>query len=101
MKLTIKDRMLISQLYPKEGNLISQILVKDISKKVKITQEDIDKYEIKSDKGSINWNLKKEKEIEVDFTDKEIELLKEQVEKLDKENKITQDNLELCLKIKG
>lgn len=100
MKLTIKNRMLINELYPKESNLISQILVKDINEKINITQKDIKKYEIKSNQNSLTWNTEKDKGLEVDFTDKEIELLKEQVEKLDKENKITQDNLDLCLKIR-
>ena len=100
MKLTIKDRLLINELYPKESNLISQILVKDINEKVNITQNDIDKYNIKPEKNGLTWNVKKDKGIEVGFTDKEIEFLKKQVERLDAESKITQSNIDLCLKIK-
>lgn len=103
MNLTVKDRIVMSQLYPKQGNLISQVLVRDINKKIMLEQDeikDID-FQVREDGRSYIWNEKKAKDKDVDFTEAEIDLLKKEVENLDKDNKITQDVLDVCLKIKG
>lgn len=103
MKLTIFDRILISQLYPQKGNLIQLTLVEDIIKKVRIGQEEIKEIELKqipSDKGiSYKWNRDKAKVLDVDFTKAEIDLLRNQVEELDDKGEITQDLLLVCRKI--
>ena len=99
MKLTVKDRIVMAGLYPKESNIISQVMIRDIDQKARMTQEDIEKFGIMNDNGLIKWNGKA-KDIEVEFSQAEIKFLQEQVERLDRENKINQDILDLCLKIK-
>ncbi|MCH7525141.1 MAG: hypothetical protein IIC74_09055 [Bacteroidetes bacterium] len=99
MELTIKDRLLVAHLYPKESNLVTQILVKDIITKVEITQDDVKKYSIVSNAKGIVWNKDLDKAIDIILTDKEISFLQGQIKRLDGENKITQENLDLCLKI--
>jgi len=99
MKLTIKDRILINALYPQQTNLIEQIITRDIKHKVGITQEELDKYQIVVKDGGLTWTGSDE--FDVDFTDKELELLKKQINVLDKKNQITQDIVDLCLKIQG
>ena len=99
MKLTIKDRILINALYPQQTNLIEQIITRDIKHKVGITQEELDKYQIVVKDGGLTWTGSDE--FDVDYTDKELELLKKQINVLDKKNQITQDIVDLCLKIQG
>jgi transposase-like protein len=99
MKLNIKERLLMSQLYPQQGNIAQQILVRDISKKVGITQDELKEYGIKSlENGGLTWE--KDAEKEVALSGAELNLLKEQVAKLDKENRVTMELLDLFLKIK-
>jgi len=99
MKLTIKDRIVINALYPQQTNLIEQILVRDIKNKVDIKQDELEKYKIIVQDGALTWQGKDE--FDIDFTDKELELLKKQINILDKKNQITQDIVDLCLKIQG
>lgn len=101
MKLSVKERILISKLYPREGNLMTQTLVKDIIKKVELKQDYLKKIDFKSSPQGFTWDSKKAKDINFDFTDSEVNLLKNEVDKLDKGNKITQEILDLCLKIKN
>ena len=101
MKLTIMDRLVIQGLYPSEGNIITQVLVKDIQDKIEFTQEEIKESDLKSVSGGYKWNKDKVIEKEIKFTEAEIELLKAQIDVLDKGKKITQHNLELCLKIRN
>lgn len=99
--LTVRERLLMNQFYPKEANLTDQTIVRDISRKIEITQEEQKKIELKAIQNGFTWNQKKEKVAQVEFTDTEINLLKDQVARLDSEKKVTQALLELCLKIKN
>lgn len=100
MKLYVKDRLLFQQLYPKESDLSTQILVRDIRNKVDIKQEDIEKYGVRSEGRAFQWNSEKDKGEEIEFSNAEIQLLKEQVRLLDQQKKVTPEILDLCLKIK-
>jgi len=99
MNLTIKDRIVINAFYPLQTNLIEQILVRDIKTKVDFNQEELAKYKIVAKGDGMTWEGNDKFDIE--FTDKELELLNKQVGELDKKNKITQDIVALCLKIQG
>ena len=87
MKLTIKDRLIMPGLCPEESDLMTLILVKDITKKVEFSQKELEEIEFKSVDGRHTWNSEKEKDIEIKFTDSELNLLKNQVNKLDSEKK--------------
>jgi len=102
MKFSVKDRLLISNLFPQKASLTDQILVKDITAKIAITQKEMTAYGLKSSPdGQIRWDADKEKAKNVDFTEAELELLKRQVEEKDKSNEITQEVVDLCIKIKN
>ncbi len=100
MKLTTKDRVIFNSLYPKENNIISQTLIRDIDNKVRLTQDEFKKIDFKIEGGKATWN-DKSKDKDVEFTELELNLLKSQVDKLDKEKKITQAMLDVCLNIRG
>ena len=106
MELNFSERLQFSFLYPKEGSLLTQALVRDISEKVSLTQEELVNAEFKEirdkeNKNNIIYTWKKEKTSDknIEFTEAELSLLKDQVKKLDKENKITQQIFDVCLKI--
>lgn len=100
MKLIVKERLAIAGLYPKEGNIITQTLVRDIQKKVTLTQAEIKKYNFRQLQDKFVWD-EKGKGKDIEFTEAEVSMLKGEIDKLDKENKITQDILNVCLKIKN
>jgi len=100
LALTVRDRLLIGQLYPKEAGLTEQTVVRDISRKVEISQAEQKKIGLKPMPQGFTWDEKKEKVLQVELTETELNLLKDQVTKLDTDKKITQPLVELCLKIK-
>lgn len=102
--LNIKDRLMINQLLPEQGSLIQQKLARDIIEKVKIGQKEMKKVGLKTtvdNKGrsSMTWN-EKAKSKSIELSEMEYDLLKDQIDRLDKDNKITQDILPMCVKIK-
>lgn len=103
MKMGVKERLLIPQLLPREGNLVSLRLARDISQKTDLSQEDMDEIELKvQEDGSVKWSDKKEEEFgrkNIKFTDSEIGFLKDQIKKLNEKEKISRDAFLLCERI--
>ncbi|MDD4026992.1 MAG: RNA-binding protein [Candidatus Shapirobacteria bacterium] len=101
MILKIADRLNLARLFPQEGGILTQLTVKDIAKKIEFSQEEIKDIELKQNGQMLRWNPKKEIEIDVEFSSAEMNFLKERVESLDKEQKVTQDMVDLCLLIRN
>lgn len=100
INLSLHDRLNLRNLFPKKSNIIIAVLIRDMAEKIKISQTEMDDVNMKFKDGKIVW-----KDIDVPdttflFTNAEIQLLKDEVALLDRQNKITQDILAVCLKIK-
>lgn len=95
MKLTLKDRILMSGLIPAKGNFEDLIVAEDLRKKISVTQDEIKEAKIKTDQktGNINW----EKEIDADIklTEAEEKMVSKQLEELNKKDELTKDHIEL------
>ena len=100
MKLSIKDRLQFPKLLPEQGNIVTQLLAKDISEKVSVTSDEAREISLRQlDNGMIQWNNEKAKVKEIEFSEAEIAFLRSQVQKLDEGGKITQDLLAICLQV--
>ena len=103
MKLGVKDRLMIAQILPREGNLVAQRIMRDITQKVELSQEEMDGVKMKPlPTGGVQWDDKLEKFLgqkTIKFTDAEMGFLKDQVKKLDETQKISRDTFLLCERI--
>jgi len=103
MKLGVKDRLMMQQILPREGNLIAQRIMRDIGQKTELTQEEMDSVKMKPlPSGGVTWDDKLEKFLgqkTIKFTDAEIGFLKDQVKKLDETQKVSRDTFLLCDRI--
>ena len=101
MKLSVKDRVLMSnQLLPKEGDIVTLTIAKDVQDKIRISQDEMKRSGMKANPaGGLQWDKDFKKVIE--FTNAELELLRKQIGELDTKKKITPEILDVCLMIKG
>lgn len=100
LTLTIKERLMVAYLFPEKGSLMSQILAKDISEKVRIGQEERDEIEFNDDEqGRLRWDAGKAKEKPIELTGAEVSFLQRQVTRLDKDQQVTAEMVDLALKI--
>ena len=99
MKLSIKDRLIIPALYPVEADLVTQVLIRDLKGKLDFKQEELKAIEFKVTETGYTWDKTKEVENNIALTAAEISLLTDAVKLLIKEQKVTQDNLDLVEKI--
>jgi len=103
MKLNLKERISMFSLCPTEGtDIITQTLVRDILKKVELSQEEIKKINLRPQENGkgVQWDEPNVLPLKnVTFSELEIGLLKSRVAKLDEEKKVSHRILSLCLKI--
>ena len=102
MLLTFKNRLVTKMIFSQQGNIIEQQIIKEILDKVCLKADELKESGIVSTASGSSWNdeIVKKYDKEIDFTKLEVELMQREVERLDREKKVTQDLLELCLKIR-
>ena len=99
MKLTISERFQFLTLFPEQGSLLVQLTIRDIVDKVNLNDKERKAINFKIVDTTATWDIKKAKEIDVEFTNAELQFLKKRIQTLDEEGKISQQNLSLCLKL--
>ena len=98
MELNIKERLAISGLLPKEGNMVTLIIAKDVKNKVELTQELIKEIGFKIVGKRYIWDADK-KLPDIEFTKAEIKVLQDSIKELEKQKKLLLDNVDLYVKI--
>lgn len=84
MELSIKDRLFIPAVLPKENTLVGFGLKKSILKKIEITEKERDEIGLTQDPDAqqIKWDVSKEIALAADFTSEELAFLKKSCENL-------------------
>ncbi len=104
MRLTVKERLGFVELFPQRSDEMTQVLVRDINAKVRLSQKEMEQINLTREEvgegARLNWNEKKEMEVDITFTSIELKFLKDQRERCDNEKIITQSMLSICLKIR-
>ena len=100
IKLGLLDRLMLPTILPKDGGLVQQVNTRGIITKSEFTPEEVQDFEMKDTEKGVMFNPAKARDIEVEFTKSEVELLQKSVDQLDKDQGINQENLDIILKIK-
>lgn len=87
MEVTIKDRLYIPVILPKEGNFKDFNHKKEILRKIEITQSEREQIDLKenTENGRIEWDVNKETPLHVEFSTDEISYLQRACEKISDE----------------
>jgi len=94
MKLTIKDRIILLTLLPRQGGLIELQTIKGLIQVLEFTSQEIEEYQLRDTDNGVLWNKDKEKEKEITFTDAQINLIKKSINEADKNKTLTLEMLE-------
>ena len=83
MKLSLENRLILTDVLPKEGNYATMLLREDVLSKVKLTQDEMTRWDVSLEGNNFTWDEKKVEEIEVVFTEAEIGMIKKRLSELD------------------
>lgn len=88
MELTVKDRLYIPALLPKEGNFKQFNLKKEIVRKIEISGSERSEINLREDTETkrIEWDVEKEVALQVEFSGDEADYLKQVCEKISDES---------------
>jgi len=104
MKINAVDKIIIPQLFPPQDSILVQMMIRDISRKVELTEKDREAINLKPNPAGPGVIWKNEKvdktEMEVKFTNAEISFLQDRVKSLDDQKKISPAMLDTCIKIR-
>lgn len=87
MELSIKDRLYMPALLPKEGNFQEFNIKKSILRKIEISQEERKEIGLQENQATkrIEWDIEKEIPLVLEFTSEEMKYLKQSFEKISDE----------------
>lgn len=95
--LNFGERLILMGILPKEGNFVTLKILRELTAKLGVSQEEYKEFEIVEDKkiNQVYWGQKGSEEKEMEFGEKECDLIVESLEKLDKEKKLEQRHFTL------
>ena len=95
MKLTVLERLLVLGVMPQEGSYVTLKVIRRGQEELSFTDEEIKKYKFQQEGDQTKWNDKVEQETDVKLGSKVKTLIAEELEKLDKDKKLTQQHYSL------
>lgn len=87
MELTIKDRLYLPTFLPQKGNFKQFNLKKEILRKISISDDERKEVNLHENEESkrIEWDVEKEKTLQVEFAEDELKYLQEACERISDE----------------
>jgi len=102
MKLTVLERLLALGIMPKEGNYVLLKVIRRGQDELSFTDEEIKKYKFVTDgqgeTARTTWDVTVEQEADIKLGSKVKTLIADELEKLDKDKKLTQQHFSLFTK---
>ena len=104
MKLNIRDRFVLLNILPPEGDIATIKIVHTLRQDLAPTEQEFKDYKIVQKEGQVMWDdamEKKQGEQEKKIGPKAFMLIEEAFEKLNKDKKLTEGHLETYCKFSG
>lgn len=99
--MSIKDRLMVPSFFPQKSNILNQMLCQEIGELIKIGPQEREEIGMKVDGVNIIWDEGMDVPKPFEFTESQISFLKDQITRLDQENQISQEHLNIIKKIKA
>ena len=101
MQLSVKERLILANNLPAQGDFITLTLADGLKKKLVFTEEEITTCGLKSiEGGRLTWN-QDASDMDIPMGSKTVEMVKVHLKKLEAEAKLTADMLSLYEKFVG
>jgi hypothetical protein len=88
MELNVQERLTLSRLLPEKGNFETMTAVENLRQILFLTEEEVEKVELKQTENAITWNEQGAERIEIEVSSKGKELLMSELEKLDEKEEL-------------
>jgi len=86
--MNVGDRLITMSILPKEGSFVTLKVIRSLMSRLGVTSQEIADYEIVEQDGQVRWNLEGTKPLDFEFDSVELELIRNQLMKMDRENRL-------------
>ncbi len=95
MKLSIRERIMLSGLLPETGNIAQIRILGDLRRELGFTEEENKIYCIKIDGDRITWNDQKDEFKDVPIGEVATDLIRKRLKEMDDKKKLTEQHIPL------
>lgn len=95
MELKVFDRLMLLNILPTEGNFLTLKIVTQLRQDLSFTEEELKRFEIVQDGGSVTWNRIADEPKEVAIGEKATDIIVEALKKLNDTKKLTMQHYKL------
>jgi len=88
MKLTVGERLMLLQVLPQEGNIVTLRIIRDLSNNLGLSEEEHKNFEIKQEDQKVSWNVKGNEEKDVQIGEKATDVIVDSLKNLDDNKKL-------------
>jgi len=99
--LTVVDRVILLNVLPKEGNMITLLSLRDLKAELVFSEEENDKLGVKMEDGNLMWNKDAEQEKAVEINGTMTKIIVEALLDMDKQGKLNEAMIDTCQKFIG
>ena len=102
VKLNVFERLMAMGLLPKEGSYVTLRIQRELTTKLGMSEEELKEFDIKTlGDGKVSWNAKGMEEKEIALGEKQTDMIKDALVKLDTDKKLDQQHFTLYEKFVG
>ena len=96
MKLSIKDRIVVSNVLPVQGDYMTLKLRKDLLGKIELSQEEFKLVGMEiSEEGNAKWDEKKDPNKDIEITELESKLIVKSLKELEEKKELNTDTMDI------
>lgn len=95
MTLSVKERLLLGNILPKEGNIANLRIVRKLRESMSFSEAEWIKFGFKEEGDQLKWDPTLPQDIEVEMGPTAQKMVQDTLKKLSTENKLTEDFLSL------
>jgi len=93
MKLDVLNRLVLLNVLPKEGNIMTLKIVRKLREELSFSEEEHKELDFQESNGKLVWNTVINDDKEIEIGEKASDIIVETLKKLDRENKLHEDHL--------
>ena len=96
--LTLKERVMLLGILQKEGDVLTQRIIRALRDRLGVSEEDWKTYniiQIPEIPGAVKWDVTKDTGVEYDLGDKSVDVIKQSLLEVDKQKKVNDEMLSL------
>jgi len=101
MKLSVLERLILANVLPKEGDVLSLRIVRQLREELSFSEEEHEKLQFKNTDGMLQWDADALEDKEISIGAKATQLIKDSLKSMNDSKTLTQDHLPVWDKFMG